>query len=90
MEKMFVCFCGALTWTDSSWPQVARALMNHASDKAFDENPPVSDNIAALAKEAENEMKLDAQVMSTGVVPEPEPAAEGDAAAGDAAASTTA
>jgi hypothetical protein len=85
VEKMFVCFCGALTWTDSSWPQVARALMNHASDKAFDENPPVSDNIAALAKEAENEMKLDAQVMSTGVVPEPEPAA-GDAAAGDAAA----
>ena len=44
-------------------------MMKHAQDKAFDENPPVSDNIAALAKEAENEMKLDAEVMKTGVVP---------------------
>jgi hypothetical protein len=46
--------------------QVATALMKHAQDKAFDENPPVPDNIAALAKEAEDEMKLDAEVMKTG------------------------
>jgi hypothetical protein len=69
MDKMCACLRGTLTQTDFSPPQVASALMKHASDKAFDENPPVSDNIAALAKEAENEMKLDAQVMSTGVVP---------------------
>uniref|UniRef100_A0A7S0VV40 Uncharacterized protein n=1 Tax=Hemiselmis tepida TaxID=464990 RepID=A0A7S0VV40_9CRYP len=48
---------------------VASALMKHAQDKAFDSNPPVSNNIADLAKEAENEMKLDAEVMSTGKIP---------------------
>jgi hypothetical protein len=46
--------------------QVADALMKHATDKQFDENPPVPDNIAALAKEAEDEMKIDAKVMETG------------------------
>jgi hypothetical protein len=40
--------------------------MKHATDKQFDENPPVPDNIAALAKEAEDEMKIDAKVMETG------------------------
>eukprot|EP00285_Hemiselmis_virescens_P010655 CAMPEP_0173390324 /NCGR_PEP_ID=MMETSP1356-20130122/14468_1 /TAXON_ID=77927 ORGANISM="Hemiselmis virescens, Strain PCC157" /NCGR_SAMPLE_ID=MMETSP1356 /ASSEMBLY_ACC=CAM_ASM_000847 /LENGTH=107 /DNA_ID=CAMNT_0014347677 /DNA_START=17 /DNA_END=340 /DNA_ORIENTATION=- len=48
---------------------VASALMKHAQDKAFDSNPPVSTNIADLAKEAEDEMKLDAEVMSTGKIP---------------------
>jgi hypothetical protein len=46
--------------------QVADALMRHATDKQFDVNPPVADNIAALAKEAETEMKIDSKVMSTG------------------------
>mmetsp|Transcript_82845 Transcript_82845/g.222205 ORF Transcript_82845/g.222205 Transcript_82845/m.222205 type:complete len:113 (-) Transcript_82845:163-501(-) len=45
---------------------VADALMKHATDKQFDINPPVPDNIAALAKEAEDEMKIDAKVMQTG------------------------
>ena len=46
--------------------QVADALMKHATDKQFDLNPPVPDNIAALAKEAEDEMKIDAKVLATG------------------------
>merc|ERR1719453_1462112 len=42
--------------------QVASALMKHAVDKEFEENAPVPENIADLAKAAEEEMKIDAEV----------------------------
>ena len=44
--------------------QVASALMKHATDMAFDENAPVPENLADLAKAAEDEMKIDAEVMA--------------------------
>ena len=44
--------------------QVASALMKHATDMAFDENAPVPENLAGLAKAAEDEMKIDAEVMA--------------------------
>ena len=43
---------------------VASALMKHATDMAFDENAPVPENLADLAKAAEDEMKIDAEVMA--------------------------
>jgi len=43
---------------------VASALMKHATDMAFDENAPVPENLAGLAKAAEDEMKIDAEVMA--------------------------
>ncbi len=43
--------------------QVADSLMRHATDKQFDGNQPVADNIAALVKEAKTEMKTDSQVI---------------------------
>jgi len=45
--------------------QVASALMKHAVDKEFEENAPVPENIADLAKAAEEEMKIDAEVMES-------------------------
>ena len=45
--------------------QVASALMKHATDMAFDENAPVPENLADLAKAAEDEMKIDAEVMQS-------------------------
>ena len=47
-----------------SLQQVASALMKHATDMAFDENAPVPENLADLAKAAEDEMKIDAEVMA--------------------------
>ena len=38
--------------------------MKHATDMAFDENAPVPENLADLAKAAEDEMKIDAEVMA--------------------------
>eukprot|EP00960_Hanusia_phi_P042250 755388-Hanusia_phi.AAC.2 len=44
--------------------QVASALMKHATDMQFDENAPVPEKLADLAKAAEDEMKIDAEVMA--------------------------
>ena len=44
--------------------QVASALMKQATDMAFDDNAPVPGNLADLAKAAEDEMKIDAEVMA--------------------------
>mmetsp|Transcript_61774 Transcript_61774/g.141411 ORF Transcript_61774/g.141411 Transcript_61774/m.141411 type:complete len:106 (+) Transcript_61774:26-343(+) len=44
---------------------VANALVAHATDMSFDENAPVPEHLADLAKAAEDEMKIDAEVMGT-------------------------
>lgn len=44
--------------------QVASALMKHATDMSFDQNAPVPENLADLAKAAEDEMKIDAETMA--------------------------
>ena len=38
--------------------------MKHATDMQFDENAPVPEKLADLAKAAEDEMKIDAEVMA--------------------------
>merc|ERR1712216_36807 len=43
---------------------VASALMKHATDMSFDQNAPVPENLADLAKAAEDEMKIDAETMA--------------------------
>jgi hypothetical protein len=45
--------------------QVANALVAHATDMQFDENAPVPEHLADLASAAEDEMKIDAEVMAS-------------------------
>jgi len=45
--------------------QVANALVAHATDMQFDENAPVPEHLADLATAAEDEMKIDAEVMAS-------------------------